>query len=217
MTDNINYNHIVEYLTKTLPDTTGYLKQMEEYAQENNVPIIQKEVRCFLGMLMKYKAPENVLELGTAIGYSSLFFSDYILPGSRITTFERDENYYAIAKENIKKAGKEKVVDIVFGDAYENVKKVSGTYDMIFMDANKSMYKYYYDTLFPHLRVGGIIVCDNILYKGMISNDDLAPRKQNTIITNIRDFLDFLSHNPKLETSIIPIGDGVSVSVKLSE
>ena len=217
MTDNINYPHIVEYLNKTLPDTKGYLKEMEDYACENNVPIIQKEVRCFLGMLMKYKAPKNILELGTAIGYSSLFFSEYILPGGKITTFERDEDYYDIAMRNIKNAGKEDAISIVFGDAYENVKKVAGTYDMIFMDANKSMYKYYFDTLFPLLNVGGIIVCDNILYKGMISNDDLAPRKQNTIITNIRDFLDFLSNSPKLETSIIPIGDGVSVSVKLSE
>ena len=79
------------------------------------------------------------------------------------------------------------------------------------------MYRYYLDTLFPYLKVGGIIVCDNILYKGMISNDDLAPRKQNTIISNIREFLDYISHHPKLETSIIPIGDGVSVSVKLSD
>jgi len=105
----------------------------------------------------------------------------------------------------------------MFGDAYENVKKLTGNYDMIFMDANKSMYRYYFDTLFPRLNVGGIMVCDNILYKGMISNDDLAPRKQNTIIQNIREFLDYISHHQKLETSIIPIGDGVSVSVKLSE
>lgn len=215
MTDNINYPHIVEYLNKTLPESRGQLKEMEDFARENNVPIIQKEVRCFLGMLMKHKAPKNILELGTAIGYSSLFFSDYLLSGGKITTFEREADYYEIAKNNIKKAGREDVIEIVFGDAYENVKKVNGSYDMIFMDANKSMYKYYFDTLFPHLTVGGIIVCDNILYKGMISNDDLAPRKQNTIITNIRDFLDFLCNNPGLETSIIPIGDGMSVSVKL--
>lgn len=217
MTDNINYNHIVQYLTKTLPDTKGQLREMELYAIENNVPIIQKEVRCFLGMLLKLKAPENVVELGTAIGYSSLFFSDYILPTGKIITFEREQEYYDIAKANINRAGKQDVIEIIFGDAFENVKKLSGKFDMIFMDANKSMYRYYFDTLFPMLNVGGIIVCDNILYKGMISNDELAPRKQNTIITNIRDFLDFISHNEKLETSIIPIGDGVSVSVKLSD
>ena len=88
-------------------------------------------------------------------------------------------------------------------------------YDMIFMDANKSMYKYYFDILFPKLSKGGILVCDNILYKGMVSSDELAPRKQNTIISNIRDFLDFISNHPGLETSIVPIGDGVSISVKL--
>lgn len=217
MTDNINYNHIVEYLVKTLPDSCGFLRELELYAKENNVPIIQKEVRCFLGMLMKYKAPANVLELGTAIGYSSLFFSDYIALNGHITTFEREEEYYRIAADNIKKAGKEDKISIIFGDAAENVKNVSGSFDFIFMDANKSMYRYYFDTLFPHIKPGGIVVCDNILYKGMVSNDDLAPRKQNTIITGLRDFLDYISHNPKVETSIIPIGDGVSVSVKLCD
>ena len=217
MTDNINYEHIVSYLCKTLPDTTGMLYEMEKFAKENNVPIIQKEVRCFLGMLMKLKPPKNIIELGTAIGYSSLFFSDYLLPGGTVTTFEREKDYYEIAKQNIENAGKSDVINIIFGDAYENVKTVTGNYDMIFMDANKSMYQYYFDVLFPLLNKGGVIVCDNILYKGMISNDDLAPRKQNTIISNIRDFLNNISHDPRLETSIIPIGDGVSVSVKLSD
>ena len=217
MTDNINYPHIVDYLTKTLPDSTGFLKEIEDYAHENNVPIIQKEVRCFLGMLMKYKQPKNVLELGTAIGYSSLFFSDYIDQHGTITTFERDEFYYNIAQANIKKAHRQNMIKIIFGDAFENVKKITGKYDMIFLDANKSMYKYYFDTLFPMLNTGGLIICDNILYKGMISCDELAPRKQNTIISNIRDFLAFISNDTRLETSMIPIGDGVSVSVKLHE
>ncbi len=214
MTDNINYPHIVEYLAKTLPEATGMLKELEDYAREFNVPIIQKEVRCFLGMLLKYKPPKNILELGTAIGYSSIFFSDYILPGGKITTLEREQDYYEIASGNIQKSGKADVIEIVFGDAFETVKTLEGTYDMIFMDANKSMYKYYFDILFPRLNPGGIIVCDNILYKGMVSSDELAPRKQNTIISNIRDFLEFISNHPQLETSIIPIGDGVSVSVK---
>ncbi len=217
MTDNINYNHIVDYLSKTLPDTTGILKEMEDYAHENNVPIIQKEVRCFLGTLLKIVSPENIVELGTAIGYSSLFFSDYVKNEGKIITFEREKDYYDIAISNIRKAGKENKIKVIFGDAFENVKKLDGKYDVIFMDANKSMYRYYFDTLFPLVNVGGLIICDNILYKGMISNDELAPRKQNTIITNIREFLSYISTHKKLETSIIPIGDGVSVSVKLSD
>lgn len=217
MTDNINYPHIVEYLNKTLPASSGILKELEDYALEYTVPIIQKEVRSFLGMLLKYKAPKNILELGTAIGYSSIFFSHYILPGGHITTLEREDDYYNIALSNIKRAGKEDVIDVIHGDAFETVKSLNGTYDMIFMDANKSMYRYYLDTLLPRLNTGGIIVCDNILYKGMVSCDELAPRKQNTIILNLRDFLSYISHHPQLETSIIPIGDGVSVSVKLQE
>lgn len=215
MTDNINYPHIVEYLNKTLPESGGILKELEDYAKEHTVPIIQKEVRSFLGMLLKYKAPKNILELGTAIGYSSIFFSEHILPGGKITTLEREDDYYALANENIKKAGKEDVISVIKGDAFETVISLNGTYDMIFMDANKSMYKYYTDTLLPKLTKGGILICDNILYKGMVSCDELAPRKQNTIILNLREFLSYISHHPQLETSIIPIGDGVSVSVKL--
>ena len=215
MTDNINYPHIVEYLNKTLPETTGFLKELEDYAHEFNVPIIQKEVKCFLGMLLRYKMPTNILELGTAIGYSSIFFSDYISSDGKITTLEREKDYYDIACSNIKKSGKQGVIDVIFGDAFDTVKKLDDNYDIIFMDANKSMYRYYFDILFPHLKKGGIIICDNILYKGMVSCEKLAPRKQNTIITNIRDFLLFISNHPDLETSIIPIGDGVSVSVKL--
>ncbi len=217
MTDNINYPHIVEYLNKTLSESEGFLKELEVYAKENTVPIIQKEVRAFLGMLLKYKAPKNILELGTAIGYSSIFFSDYILPGGKIITLEREDDYYNLAMSNIKKAGKENVITVIKGDAFETVKKIDGTFDMIFMDANKSMYRYYLDTLLPRLSPGGIVICDNILYKGMVSCDDLAPRKQNTIIQNLRDFLSYISHHPQLETSIVPIGDGVSLSVKLQE
>ncbi|MBQ4527434.1 MAG: O-methyltransferase [Clostridia bacterium] len=217
MTDNINYNHIVDYLNITLPDTSGLLREMELYAQENTVPIIQKEVRCFLGTLLRILKPVSIAELGTAIGYSSLFFSDYLPDNGKIVTFEREEDYYQIALQNIKKAGKENMIKIMFGDAFDNVKKLDEKFDVIFMDANKSMYRYYFDTLFPLLNIGGVIICDNILYKGMVSNDELCPRKQNTIITNLREFLDFISHHPKLETSIIPIGDGVSISVKLSD
>lgn len=217
MTDNINYPHIVEYLNKTLPESEGFLKELEVYAMENTVPIIQKEVRAFLGMLLKYKAPKNILELGTAIGYSSIFFSDHILPGGKIITLEREDDYYNLAISNIKKAGKENVITVIKGDAFETVKKIDGTFDMIFMDANKSMYRYYLDTLLPRLSPGGIVICDNILYKGMVSCDDLAPRKQNTIIQNLREFLSYISHHPQLETSIVPIGDGVSLSVKLQE
>ncbi len=217
MTDNINYNHIVDYLCKTLPDTKGKLLEIEKYALENTVPIIQKEVRCFLGTILKIKQPQKILELGTAIGYSSIFFSDYLSENGKIITFEREKEYYDIAMKNIAESGKESIIEVVLGDAYENVKKINEEFDIIFMDANKSMYRYYFDTLFPLLKKGGLVICDNILYKGMVSNDELAPRKQNTIITNLREFLDYISNHEKLETSIIPIGDGVSLSVKLCD
>lgn len=215
MTDNINYPHIVEYLNKTLRPSEGILKELEIYAEENTVPIIQKEVRSFLATLLRYKTPSSVVELGTAIGYSSILFATLIPDNGKIISLEREKDYYDIAIANIKRSGMEGKIEVIFGDAFDTVKALSGEYDMIFMDANKSMYRYYFDTLFPYLKKGGIVICDNILYKGMVSCDELAPRKQNTIISNIRDFLDYICNHPGLETSIIPIGDGVSVSVKL--
>ncbi len=215
MTDNINYPHIVEYLNNTLRPSEGILRELEIYAKENTVPIIQKEVQSFLSMLMKYKTPTSVVELGTAIGYSSILFASLIPEDGKIISLEREKDYYDIAISNIKKAGMEHKIKLILGDAFDTVKTLNGSYDMIFMDANKSMYRYYFDTLFPYLKKGGILVCDNILYKGMVSCDELAPRKQNTIISNIREFLDYICNHSELETSIIPIGDGVSVSVKL--
>lgn len=215
MTDNINYPHIVEYLNKTLRPSEGILKELEIYAEENTVPIIQKEVRSFLATLLRYKTPSSVVELGTAIGYSSILFATLIPDNGKIISLEREKDYYDIAIANIKRSGMEGKIEVILGDAFDTVKALSGEYDMIFMDANKSMYRYYFDTLFPRLKKGGIVICDNILYKGMVSCDELAPRKQNTIISNIRDFLDYICNHPGLETSIIPIGDGVSVSVKL--
>ena len=214
MTDNINYKYIVDYIVKTEKESTGVLKELEEYADERFIPIIQREVKSFLSSLLEYKRPYRILEVGTAIGYSSLLFSEYLLPGGEIYTLEKDEKYAAIARENIKCAGKEDIIHLIEGPAEETIKTIDKELDMVFLDANKSQYRYYFDVIFPLLKPGGIIICDNILYKGMTANDELLPRKHFAIVKNIRDFLDFLCKNESLTTSIIPIGDGMTISVK---
>lgn len=214
MTDNINYDYIVNYIVNTLPQSTGFLKQLEDYADERYIPIIQREVKSFLATILEYKRPKRILEVGTAIGYSSIFFSDYLADGGEIFTLEKDENYASIARQNIKTAGKEGVIHLIEGSAEETITTIDKPLDMIFLDANKSQYRYYFDTVFGLLNKGGIIICDNILYKGMTATDKLLPRKHYAIVRHIREFLDFLSNHPSLVTSIIPIGDGVSLSVK---
>ncbi len=214
MTDNINYQYIVDYIVNTIPESKGFLKELEEFADERFIPIIQREVKGFLASLMEYKRPKRILEVGCAIGYSSIFFSDYLEDGGEIITLEKDEKYARMARENIKKAGKEDVIRLIEGPAEETILTVDGEFDMLFLDANKSQYRHYFDVIYPRLNDGGIIICDNILYKGMTANDALLPRKHYAIVGHIREFLDFLCAHPKLTTSIIPIGDGMSLSVK---
>jgi len=214
MTDNINYQYIVDYIVNTIPESKGFLKELEVFADERFIPIIQREVKGFLASLLEYKRPSRILEVGSAIGYSSIFFSQYLAKGGEIITLEKDEKYASIARENIKKAGKEDVIHLIEGPAEETILTVDGEFDMLFLDANKSQYRHYFDVVFPILKSGGIIICDNILYKGMTANDALLPRKHYAIVGHIRKFLDFLCNHERLTTSIIPIGDGMSLSVK---
>lgn len=214
MTDNINYKYIVDYIVNTVAGSTGILKELEDYAEERFIPIIQREVKCFLASLMEYKRPRRILEVGTAIGYSSIFFAGFLKPGGEIYTLEKDAEYASTARANIRRAGLEETIHLIEGCAEETIGAVNKELDMVFLDANKSRYRYYFDAVFPLLRPGGIVICDNILYKGMTANDSLVPRKHNAIVGNIRDFLDYLCSHPALTTSIVPIGDGLSLSVK---
>ena len=215
MTDNINYEHIVEYLNNTLLDGNGILGELEQYAYNHCTPIIQKEVRSLLATILSYKRPKKILEVGTAIGYSSIFFATNIDPDGHIYTLEKDPDYIKRAKENISKSGLSHKITIVEGEAEDTIKYINDEFDIVFLDANKSKYRYYFDIIFPRVKNGGMIICDNILYKGMVSNDELIPgRKHNAIVQALREFLPYLVNHPKLETCIIPIGDGVTLSVK---
>ena len=135
MTDNINYNYIVDYIVNTVEESKGFLKELEDYADERFIPIIQREVKAFLASLLDYKRPLRILEVGSAIGYSSIFFSEHIKPGGEIITLEKDEKYAFIARENIKKAGKEDVIHLIEGPAEETITTVEGKFDMLFLDA----------------------------------------------------------------------------------
>lgn len=214
MTDNINHKHIVDFLDKTLPDGDGILGELEQYAVEHCTPIIQKEVRCFIDTLLECLKPRRILEIGTAIGYSGIFFAQHLPENGELITLEKDMDYAERAKANFSRSGVGDKITIIVGEAEDSVKSLSGEFDLIFIDANKSKYRYYFDELFPKLRVGGMIICDNILYKGYVTSGEYLSAKQRTIVNALKDFLPFLANHPKLATSIIPIGDGVTVSVK---
>lgn len=211
---NIVNNLVEDYIRTTLKDKEGLLKELEEYASENNIPIVHKEVSELLKVLLKLQKPKRILEVGCAIGYSSILFASVLDDDVEIITVERNEKMIEKAKENIKRAGMENNITILEGDAEELLPNVEGTFDMIFLDAAKGQYKLFYDMIIDKLKVDGLLISDNILYKGMVAHDDYVIRRKKTIVKRMRNYLDYISHCDYLDTSLIPIGDGVALSYK---
>lgn len=214
---NIVNDVVEDYIRGTLAENTGQIKDMEKYAKENSVPIIHKEVSELLRVVLNIHKPKRILEIGCAIGYSSIFFSTVLNNNVEIITTERNPVMLEQAEKNIEKAGLSENIKILVGDAQETLKNVEGNFDMIFIDAAKGQYKMFFDTVIDKLNIDGIVVSDNILYKGMIADDGLVVRRKRTIVKRMRDYLDYLCQVDYLDTSIIPIGDGVAISYKNSD
>ncbi|MPN24954.1 Protein-L-isoaspartate O-methyltransferase [bioreactor metagenome] len=211
-------NELVEgYIRNTLTDKEGLLRDLEVYALENNVPIVHKEVSELLKVLLKVQKPKRILEVGCAIGYSSILFASTLGADVEIITVERNEKMIEKAKENIKLAGLENNITILEGDAEEKLKEVDGEFDMIFLDAAKGQYQLFYDMVIDKLKVDGLLISDNILYKGMVAHDDFVIRRKKTIVKRMRNYLDYICTCNYLDTSLIPIGDGVALSYKKAE
>ena len=213
MSNKVN-NLVEEYIRNTLKDKEGLLRELEIYAHENNVPIVHKEVSDLLKVLLKVDKPKRILEVGCAIGYSSILFATTVGEDVQITTVERNEVMIEKAKENIKRAGFEKNITVLEGDAEELLSKIEGEFDMIFLDAAKGQYKLFYDMVIDKLKVGGLLISDNILYKGMVAHDDFIVKRKKTIVKRMRNYLDYICNCDYLSTSLIPIGDGVALSYK---
>lgn len=214
---NINYEYIQSYLYGVIPPRQGILRQMEIYAKENNVPIITPDVAGLLEMLVKSNKVSSILEVGTAIGYSSILMGLCADKDYRITTIERNEETANIARKNIELAGMQKNIYVITGDASELLNNIEGQYDMIFVDAAKGHYMDFFKQSIDNLKLGGIFVCDNVLFRGMVAEKSLLKRRKITIVKRLRKFLEYISNNESLKTTIIPMGDGVSISCKLKE
>ncbi|MEG0856034.1 MAG: O-methyltransferase [Terrisporobacter sp.] len=214
---NIVNEEVEKYIRETLQDKEGLLKELEVYAAEYNVPIVHKEVSDLLKVLLKVQKPKSILEVGCAIGYSSILFSTATQGKVKIITVERNETMIERAKENFKKSGFEENITLLEGDAEELLKSVEGSFDMIFLDAAKGQYQLFYDLVIDKLKVGGLLISDNILYKGMIADDSLVMRRKKTIVKRMRNYLDYICNCDYLSTSLIPIGDGVALSYKEKE
>ena len=192
-----------------------YLHELEKYARETNVPIVRPQMQSLLKFLLTWGRPMKILEVGTAIGFSALLMSEYAPQGCHITTIEKYEKRIPVAKENFRRAGMEEKITLMEGDAADILKELAGPYDFIFMDAAKGQYLHFLPEVLRLLAEGGVLVTDNVLQDGtLLESRFVIPRRDRTIHARIRDYLYELKHHPELATSVVPIGDGITISVK---
>ena len=187
------------------------LLKIKEYALERHIPIIMDDTLEVIDKYLTEKRPEKILEIGTAVGYSAMCFSEYLKDGGKIDTIERDEERIAEAKENIKKVGVEDKINIYEGDAVEILPTMNDKYDVVFIDEAKGKYPFFLEQALRMLKDDGIIFADNILYKGYVMSD-YNKHKQRTAVRNLREYIKEVTEDPNLETEILEVGDGLAVS-----
>lgn len=187
------------------------LQIIKERALENHVPIIMDDTLEVVDKILKELRPKRILEVGTAVGYSAMCFSDYLQENGIIDTIERDEERIKEAKENIVKVGVEEKINILEGDAVEILPTLNEKYDMVFIDAAKGKYPFFLKEALRMLNNNGIILADNILYKGYVMSD-YNKHKQRTAVRNLREYIAEVTNNPNLETEILEVGDGLAIT-----
>ena len=206
---------IVDYINSLDKGNSPVCNAIEKEALADVVPIIRKEMGNLLKVLLLLKQPQKILEVGTAVGYSSILMSENMPENCRITTIENYEKRIPVAKNNFKRAGKEEVITLLEGDAMDILKELDGTYDFIFMDAAKGQYINFLPELLRLMPAGGLLISDNVLQEGDIVESRYGVTRRNrTIHTRMREYIYTLTHAEQLETSIVPIGDGITLSVK---
>ena len=203
------------YLSSLDIGNSQFLNEIEKEAIETFVPVIGRQMQNLLKFLLQLTKPRQILEIGTAIGFSTLFMLEYGDKEAYITTIEKYEKRIPIARENFKRAGKESQICLLEGDGEEILKSLTGEFDFIFMDAAKGQYLRFLEGALGLLKTGGLLISDNVLQGGdMIQSRFAVTRRNRTIHARMREYLYELTHNEMLQTTILPIGDGVALCVK---
>ena len=206
---------MVTYMNSLDRGNTPFLNELEQEAIQNRVPIIRREMQSFLKVLLQIKAPKRILEVGTAVGFSTLLMSTYNPVKCEIVTIENYEKRIPIARKKFQKSGREDQITLLEGDAQEVLKTLTEPFDFIFMDAAKGQYIHFLPEVLRLLKVGGILLSDNVLQDGdLIESHFAVERRNRTIYKRMREYLYVLKHHELLETSILPLGDGVTLSIK---
>lgn len=206
---------LVTYINSLETGNTEILDEIEREALRSDVPIIRKEMQTFLKVFLAMKRPARILEVGTAVGFSAILMAEYNPGACEIITIENYEKRIPIARENFKRAGKESVITLLTGDAKEVLPTIEEPFDFIFMDAAKGQYIHFLPEVLRLLKSGGTLISDNVLQDGDIIQSRFAVTRRNrTIHKRMRGYLYTLTHHEELTTAVLPIGDGITVSVK---
>lgn len=206
---------MVTYINSLDKGNTPFLNELEQEAKKNFVPVIRREMQSFLKVILRIKAPARILEVGTAVGFSTILMGTYCPGEWEIVTIENYEKRIPVAKENFRKAGMEEKITLLEGDAKEILKTLQEPFDLIFMDAAKGQYIHFLPEVVRLLKAGGILISDNVLQDGDIIESRFAVERRNrTIYKRMREYLYTLKNHALLETSVLPLGDGVTLSVK---
>lgn len=209
---NITNEIISSYIDGLYYAQNDKLKDLREYAESKGVPIILKDTENLLAAVLKLKKPAKILEIGTAIGYSSSFFVDCC--GCKVTTIEADEEAYEDAVNNIREMGFDSSIQVLQGKAEDVLKEIDDVFDIVFIDASKSHYREFWDLSLPMCCDESLIICDNVLMKGMTASDEFDTRgRYKTSIRRMREFIAYINELDYADTVILPVGDGVSISI----
>lgn len=200
------------YLTRLVPPRSALLARLEKEAAEEGIPIVQLPTAQVLRMLLLMHKPASILEVGTAIGYSTIWLAE-AAAGAKIVTLELDESRIERARQNFAEAGLTERIELIAGDATEGLPKTY-QFDCLFIDAAKGQYRAFLDLYLPHLRPGGLVICDNVLFRGLVATPEEANKRQRPLVNKIERFNAYLMEHPELETAVIPVGDGIAVSLK---
>lgn len=208
---------VTDYLRAHLPEQADLLKEMENFAKDHHVPIIELEVAQFLRVLLSIHQPTRILEVGSAIGYSALVMASTPTIHPQITGIELRDDYANLADVFIQKAKKEEQIQILRGDALEVLPTLNESYDFIFIDAAKGQYPKFFKEAERLLTEDGVIISDNVLFQGMICEEGIVNRRKITIIKRLRKYIDELMKNPDFITSIVTIEDGMAISKRIKK
>ncbi|MEY8390113.1 O-methyltransferase [Lachnospiraceae bacterium] len=203
------------YINSLDKGNPAFLIELEEEAHRNYVPVIRTETQNFLKLLLAMNRPQRILEVGTAVGFSALLMEYFNPAECKITTIENYAERIPVARENFMRTGRQNVIQLLEGDAAEVLKTLAEPYDFIFMDAAKGQYIHFLPDVLRLLKPGGVLVSDNVLQDGdIIESRYVVTRRNRTIHKRMREYLYELTHTEALTTSVLPIGDGVTVSVR---